>query len=150
MAALSTIAAGVAIAGTAASYVEGRKARKASAAANAAQRESNRLRNFQARRQFLRGFRQAQGQALAGAIAAGIGIESSATQGTLASERSQRDTALREFKEFNRLGDVYTAQINRATNAQFRAGAYGSLGSFAGNFVDWSNPFGFSDDDGEE
>ncbi len=135
----SLIASGVA---TVASHRQGKKATKASQAANEAQRKANKLRNKQAKRAFLRKFRQSQANIVVSSVAAGVGLESSAFQGSLSSEVSQRDTALREFKEADELGAEFTAQQNRATSASFRSQAFGAIGNFASQFISFAGGFG--------
>jgi hypothetical protein len=138
MGVLSTIAAVAAIGGK---LIAGRKAKKASKAANAAQRAINKLKNKQNKRAFLRQFRQAQAEALVGGVAAGVDVESSTVAGVLAGQRTQARTAVGEFAEGERLGDVQTAAINRQASANFAASIFGSVASFAmsvggGDFLD--------------
>jgi len=128
MGVLSTITAVAAIGGK---LVAGRKAKKASKAANAAQRAINKLRNKQNKRAFLRNFRQAQAQALVGGVAAGVDVGSSTVQGALAGQESQKRTAVAEFAEGERLGDVQTAAMNKQASANFAASVFGSVAGFA-------------------
>lgn len=113
------------------SAVMGNKARKAQNRARAAQMQANRIRNFQAQRQFMRNFRQAQAEALARGIAGGADPSSSFTQATMASEQSQVKTAQRDFAELSRLGEAASANLNRAANAQFASGLLSTASSFA-------------------
>jgi len=138
MGVLSTIAAVASIGGK---LVAGRKAKKASKAANAAQRAMNRLKNKQNKRAFLKQFRQAQAQALVGGVAAGVDVGSSTVQGVLAGQRTQRGTAVKEFAESERLGDVQQAAIAKQASANFASSVFGSVASFAmsaggGDFLD--------------
>ncbi len=128
MGVVSTIVAVAAIGGK---LIAGRKAKKASKAANATQRAMNKLKNQQNKRAFLRQFRQAQAQALVGGIAAGVDVASSTVAGAMAGQESQRRTAVAEFAEGERLGDVQTAAINRQASANFAASVFGSVASFA-------------------
>jgi hypothetical protein len=135
MVALTTIAVGVAAVGVGASIVAGKKATKQQKKANAAQRKINQLKNKQAKRAFIRNFRQQQAIALTQGIASGVGLESSLVQGTMASQAAQAKTALREFKAFDSLGGEFTAATNRASSAAFKSAAFGQVAAFAGNFI---------------
>ena len=121
--------------GAASSAYSGRKARKAQKRANNAQRKVNRLRNFQAKRSFLRQVRQVQADNLSASIAAGIGLESSRTQGTRSSTEAQMRGSVTEFNVMDKLGDYQTAQLNRASRYQFQSGVYGQISNFALNFA---------------
>lgn len=125
---LATAVAAIAVGGQ---LVAGSKAKKASKRANRAQREINRLKNEQARRAYMRSFRQAQAAALVGGIASGAGLESSLVQGTLTSQHSQTITAQSEFNKTNELGDVYAAALNKQASANFMGSVFGSVASFA-------------------
>ncbi len=130
-----TIAAGVAGLSTAASFKMASDARSHGRKANKAQRAINRLTNRQAKRQFLRNFRQAQAATLVSSVAAGVGLESSRVQGTLSSERSQADTAVREFAEMDRLGGVVTSQRNKQVNDSFGSNIFSSVSNIAQSFI---------------
>ena len=129
------IALGVSLLGMAGSTSQARKGSKAQKAANEAQRKINKLKNKQAKREFLRNFRQTQAIALSSAIGQGVGLESSGVQGTLASEKTQAKLALNEFNEFDKLGAEAAAAQNRAASASFKSGVYGQVSSFASQFV---------------
>jgi len=120
-----------AIAGASAS----RKARKSQRRANEAQREQNRLKNFQAKRAFLRNFRQVQAQALMAPIAAGVGLESSLAQSQLQSQGAQARVASEEFLEMDELGGLYAAHMNSAARRQGQASIYGQISNFAMQFA---------------
>lgn len=138
MGVLTSIAMGaVALGGTVKSYKEGKAATTAQKKGNKAQREINRLKNRQAKRSFMRGFRQVQGDVFAASVAQGIGLGGSTVQGQLQSNIAQMGTARREFQQMEDLGGEITKQMNRASNAQFKAGLAGQVGSFAGQFVDY-------------
>ncbi len=132
---LGVIAATAAVGSTALSINAAKKGSKAQREANAAQEATNRLRNRQAKRQFLRGFRQAQANTIIASVAAGVGIDSSAFQGTLQSEQSQRSTAVREFKEADDLGAEFASARDRATSASFRSNTFSTISNFATQFV---------------
>ena len=140
MIALTTLALGVSIAGTALSLQQGARASSQSKAAGRAQAEANRLRNKQAKRTFLRRFRQEQASVLTGAVASGAEFESSAFQGQLSSNISQKDTALTEFAEADRLGTEVISRQAKASSARFASGAAGSVGSFAAQFITFGKP----------
>jgi len=125
------VSAGGAIAGQRA----GKKAQKAQAEANRLQMKANRLKNLQQKRGFLRGFRQAQANVLSTAVASGIGLGSSRTQGTLASEKSQAGLAVREFAEFDRLGEGVANAQQRSASQAFRSQTFGAVSSFASQFI---------------
>ena len=112
-----------------------RKARKSQRRANDAQREQNRLKNFQAKRAFLRNFRQVQAQALMAPIAAGVGLESSLAQSQLQSQGAQARVASEEFLEMDELGGLYAAHMNSAARRQGQASIYGQIGNFAMQFA---------------
>jgi hypothetical protein len=122
---------------TVASLRSGRKATKAGKRANEAQKKINRAKNRQAKRAFLKNFRANQAATIQGAATAGVDIESSAFQGNLASARTQKNLALQEFVEFDKLGaEVSDAQQGQATH-NARSAAFGQVASFASNFVDF-------------
>ena len=112
-----------------------KKAGKAEKRANQAQREINRIRNRQNQRQFLREFRQAQAAALVDATAAGVDVESSRVQGTIASQRSQAQTAGFEFREMDRLGGEVTRFRNEVTTRRARASAFSTIADIGSSFI---------------
>jgi hypothetical protein len=120
-----------------ASGVAAKKAAKNQKRANATQAEINRLQNEQAKRSFIRNYRQQQAANINASIAAGIGLESSRTQGTRSSLESQRITAQVEFKEADRLGTQKIGQLNKAATNQFQSQAWGAASSFASSFVNF-------------
>jgi hypothetical protein len=121
--------------------IAGKKAKKASKAANRAQRALTKLKNDQAKRAFLRNFRQAQAAALVSGVGAGVDISSSLVQGTLASQEAQKGTALKEFATAESLGAAQTAALDKQASANFASSVFGAVGSFAssaggGSFLD--------------
>lgn len=112
-----------------------RKAAKGQERTNEAIRKANILKNKQSKRQFMKNFRQAQANTYSQAIAAGVGLESSAFQGTRSSQSAQASTAIREFKEFDKLGAEQTAGMNQTSLGQFQAGAWGQVSSFLQGFI---------------
>ena len=108
------------------SWIFGNKARKAKKAANEAQLYMTRLKNRQAKRAFLRNFRQAQAQTLSAGIASGADITSSGIQGQMSSNISQARQALWEFK--------WQAQKQTYINSRLNdADRYGMMASIATN-----------------
>ena len=118
-----------------ASHQAGKKAAGAQMAANEAQRKITRLRNQQAKRQYLRQFRQAQAATITNAIAAGVGIDSSAFRGTLVSQERQRATAVQEFNLMDRFGGEMTAAMQAQSRYNARANTFAAIGSFAQTFI---------------
>ena len=116
-------------------FDQAKKATKAQKKSNRLQRDINRLRNKQAKRDFLRNFRQTQAAQLVGATGAGVDLESSAFQGTLASERTQIQVALGEAAQFDRLGSEITRQSNIAANEQYKSGVASTLSGIALNIA---------------
>jgi len=114
---------------------DGRKAKKAARRANEAQRKQNRLKNRQAKRQYLRAFRQQQAAAIAGAVAANVGLESSAFAGQLASVRSQAGTGVREFAEADKLGMEQGAALQSQADARASSAMWGQVASFSSQFA---------------
>lgn len=131
----SIVAAGVAVAGAAAQYDQGKKAAKKQKKANKAQRKINQLKNKQAKRAFLRNFRMAQASTLTESVLAGAGLGSSRFQGTLASQTSQAFQAVDEFNEMDRLGGLVTRYQNAAAERQVKAAGYGAISSIASSFI---------------
>ncbi len=140
MAVLTSTLIGIAATATAAvgvglSIHEAKKGTKAGKRANAALRAANRLKNKQAKRAFLRNFRQAQASTLVSAVAAGVGIDSSAFQGTLSSQKTQTRVALDEFAEADQLGTEFATAQSEQTSANTRSSRFGSIASFAQSFI---------------
>lgn len=132
----SAITAVVVAAGSAyMSHKAGKKSSKAQQKANEAQRKINKLKNKQAKRAYLRNFRQAQADTYTSAIAAGVGIDSSAFQGARVSHESQRALALKEFGKMDELGGEMTAAMNSAARNTARAQTWGAVSSFAQSFI---------------
>mgnify|MGYP001827430837 CR=1 FL=1 len=130
------VSVGSAIAGAS----KARQASKANRRANQTQRQINEMKNFQAKRQFLRNFRQAQAAALAGGVARGASLESSGVQSARASQGSQAITATGEFNRMDELGALMTHQLNSASKYSAQSSAFGALSQFAGQFAQFSSP----------
>ena len=135
MAVVTAIAVGVAAVSAAASIHQAKKAESAGKKKNRIARKTNQLKNKQAKRAFLRNFRQAQANVLVGNVMAGVGLGSSAFQGTSASEKSQANTAINEFKEFDALGAQFTQQQNKQASAQGSSATFSAISSFAMSFA---------------
>jgi len=136
MGVITSIVAGVAaVTSTVGAARQARKGVKAGKAANAAQLKATRLKNAQAKREFMRKFRQAQAANLTAGIASGVGLESSTVAGQAASFSTQAATALAEFKQFDELGAEVSAQRNRQASANAQAAVFGAVSSFASKFI---------------
>lgn len=138
MAAISSaIALGVSAVSTVKGMKDAKDASKAQKQSNEAQRKITRLKNMQAKRGFLRQFRNVQSDAVMAGIGAGVDIGSSTVQGQLASSRTQAETSVREFGQMDDLGAEMTSAMNRASNKQYSAGVASAVGGFASGFVDY-------------
>ena len=125
----------VAGASAAVSAQRAKKASRAQRRANDAQSRINRLKNFQAKRSFLRQLRQVQAENLVGAIASGVGLESSVFQGQRSSIQKQGEVAVGEFQRMDDLGAEQTAQLNRASRYQAQAATWTAVSNFALSFA---------------
>jgi len=141
----SAIALGVSAVGAVSSHRAAKKATKQGKKANEAQRKANQLKNKQAKRQFLRNFRQAQAATVISSVAAGVGLDSSAFQGTLSSEKSQARLAVNEFAQADKLGTDFMTAQNKAASASGRAQTFGQISQFALSFASFSQGFGKGD-----
>lgn len=139
---MSSLALGVAAVGTAKSINESKKARRAGRSAADAQKQINRLRNKQAKRQFLRNFRQAQAANITSSVASGVAIESSRFAGTRSSEISQRNVAVAEFAEADRLGETVINSQQAQSDATFRANRFATVANFATQFISFGTDGG--------
>lgn len=135
MSSLVTAAVVVTAAGTYMSHKNAKKGSKAQARANEAQRKINKLKNAQSKRSFLRAFRQQQADVISAAVAAGVGIDSSAVSGTRQSMEMQRRLAVKEFGKMDELGGEQTAAMNQASKYSYRAQTWGQVASFASSFI---------------
>ena len=114
------------------SGIFGHKKAKAASRARAAAANVERIRNLQSRRKFLREFRQAQAAALVSGAATGGGLDSSLTQGQLASANTQA-----RFGTFEQdVMATYSARADRYANKAARYSAYSDLANLAGGFLD--------------
>lgn len=127
MVVMAAIAIGSAIGGV----ISGGKAKKAKKQARAAQLKINRISNFQQKRKFLRNFRAAQSVAVAQGIGSGAGLESSRTQGALASNTAQARGASLEQEEQAKQSEIAAAQLDKADSAAFTSSVFSSVSRFA-------------------
>ena len=130
--------AAIAIGGAILGHKKAKKGVKAQKEANRLQREANKLKNKQAKRAFMRNYRQAQGAALATGVGAGIDLESSRVQGAMASQTSQARTAVTEFKKFDELGAAIGAQQDKVSKYNYQSGVFSSISSIAASFIGFS------------
>lgn len=143
---LGIVSAIVSVASAAKGISDGRKAAKAQRGSNEAQRRINKLRNKQAKRQFLQNFRQAQAAAVVGAVGRGVGIGSSGTQGTLASQQTQARVSTNEFNVMDELGGQMTAYQNAYSKYSASAATWGAVSNFASQFISFgAKPSGGAD-----
>lgn len=132
--AFGVVAAVVSTVSTGISYAKGKSAAKSQKKAANAQMKINRLRNQQQKRKFLAEFRALQGETIIGGIAAlGGGYESSRIEGQTASQMTQKDLAVKEFKQMDTLGAEYVGQMNRASSQAFQSQVFGQVANLAGN-----------------
>jgi len=110
----------------------GRDASKKRREARIARARITRLRNRQARRTFMRSFRQAQATTLTQGVASGAGLESSGVQGQLASGRSQFRTAVFEFGKSEDLARTANQRSNEADILEGMANTVTSFGDVIG------------------
>lgn len=135
MSSLATAAIVVAAGSAYVSHKNAKKSSKAQRRANEAQRKINKLKNAQSKRSFLRAFRQQQANVISAGVAAGVGIDSSAIQGSLNAQQRQRQLALREFDKMDELGGEQTIALNQASNYSARAATWGAVSNFATSFI---------------
>ena len=110
-------------------------AKKAGKAAAGSQTALNRLTNAQAKRDWLRKFRQLQADAILQGVAAGVGLESSLVQGQLQSQSAQKTQGLKDFAEADRLGASIIGAEQRGADARSNAAIGGTVASFAAQFI---------------
>ena len=125
------VMAAIAIGSAIGSLIGGAKAKKAKKKARTAQLQINRISNFQQKRTFLRNFRASQATAVAAGIGSGAGLESSRTQGQLASNTSKARAASVEQAEQARLSETAATQLNKADSAAFTSSVFASVSRFA-------------------
>jgi len=129
------VAAAVSVGSSLVGAGKAKKARKARQKADLYQKKQNKLRQFQATRQFMRQFRQAQAAQYSNALAMGIDLESSVIQGNLASQSSQARTALGELAEMNIYADTQAKYLGQASKYDYQSQLAGVIGNFAGSFM---------------
>lgn len=127
-----------AIAGLGLQSSQGLASRHAGEDAADSQTAINRLRNDQARKKFIRSFRQAQANDIQAGINAGVGIDSSRVRGAVSSTGSQKRQQLKEFGELDRLGAEVIQAEQRSVDANQKAQVGGAIASFASQFINFS------------
>lgn len=142
MSSLATAAIVVAAGSAYASHRAAKKGSRAQKRANEAQRKINKLKNAQSKRSFLRAFRQQQANVISAGVAAGVGIDSSAIQGTLNAQQGQRALAVKEFEQMDEFGGEMTAQMNAASRYSARAATWGAVSNFATSFISFGGGSG--------
>lgn len=130
--------AALAVVGAIGSARSAKKARKAQEQQNRLQRELNKLKNKQTKRSYMRAFRAQQASAVAAAVASGIGLESSALQGTLASQRRQAGTYADEFLTMDRLGGEITSAMNAQSKYNFQSQIWGQASQIGMQFASFT------------
>lgn len=107
----------------------GNSARKARRRAARARAEIERLRNFQARREFLQKFREAQAASIVRGAAQGVSVESSLIQGELSSQETQARVGTMEQDRMNTLANVANANLEKAGRYNFASDLFSTAGS---------------------
>jgi len=132
---MSLFAAAFAVVSKVAGAVSTDKSKEQSKRARAAQLKANKLRRMQAKRQFLRDFRQAQASIVSSSVVGGVDVESSRIQQQLGSQRTQAGVAGAEFKEEEALGMEIAAAQNKAARYSAQAANYGAVSQFSAQFA---------------
>ena len=135
----SIVSAAVAAGSTAKSIHEARKGQKAGKRANEIQKELNRRRNLQQKRAMIKQVRQQQAQILTGAVAAGVGLESSLTQGAKAGTQSALLTQISEFADFDAMGSQIADYRQYAANRAAKSAMFGQIANTAMSFVNFGD-----------
>ena len=129
------VGAAVSVASSLVGARKAKKARRARAKADLYQKKQNRLKQFQATRQFMRQFRQAQAAQYASSLAMGVDIESSAIQGTLASQGTQAHTAIAELNQTTDWANTQAKYLGQASKYDYQSQLAGVVGNFASSFM---------------
>jgi len=129
------VAAAVSVASSVMGAKKARKARKARRMANMYQKKQNILTQYQQTRQFMRQFRQAQAAQYANALQMGVDIESSAIQGTLASQSTQAMSANKELQQMTNWADTQARYLDQASKYDYQSQLAGVVGNFANQFM---------------
>jgi hypothetical protein len=142
--AFGLIAAGATLISGGLGIAAGKKKRKA----RRARRQISKIKNFQAKRQFINSFITAQSNTLAAGAVSGADLSSSGVQGQLASQETQARVGIIETNRMEQL----EAQAGRAEDKASRlAGAASFLNSSinAAGFLKDAGMFDRRDDDGQ-
>ena len=121
----------IGIVGTLLSARSSRKASKQQQKANKARADIQRIKNKQAKRNFLKSFRLQQASAVVGGVAAGVDVESSRVQAQLASGQTQRRIGLQEFEQQEKLATTANIAEEASASRIRQAGVFGAVASFA-------------------
>ena len=112
----------------------GNKARNKERRARQARAEIEKLRNYQARRDFLRKFTQAQAVSVIRGAAQGVDVTSSLIQGELASQETQARVGTLEQNKMGTLADTANANLDKAGRYAFASDLFNVAGSIAGAY----------------
>lgn len=129
------VAAAVSVGSSILGARKAKKARKARQMANIYQKKQNILTQYQQTRQFMRQFREAQAAQYANALGMGVDIESSAIQGTLASQSTQAMTANKELQQMTNWADTQARYLDQASKYDYQSQLAGVVGNFANQFM---------------
>lgn len=104
--------------------VHAEKAKKAQKSANKMQQKINKLQNAQAKRDFLRQYRQQLMNILSAGVAAGIGLESSVVQGARSGTEAQMRQGVFEFELMDKWAVAQGKYLNQVASHQYRSNFY--------------------------
>ena len=117
------------------SSIFGAKKNKAKKKARKAGANIEKVRNLQAKRAFLRNYRQAQAAALVGGVASGVSVDSSAVKGTQASQQTQAQFGSFEQDVLGSYARAAGKHLDRAGRFQAFASAAALVGDIAGSGI---------------
>ena len=132
---LGLIALGVSALGAIGAAKEGKKANRANAAAAKNEKDIRTVRNFQAKRTFLKNFRLLQAETIATGGAIEGGLDSSRSQGQLAASRTQTQVGLEEQKKLASLDASAVANATAAQKHRNRASTISTIASVASSAI---------------
>lgn len=142
-------AAVVAVGSVVSAKKSAKKGEKAQKAANELQKKINKLKNQQAMRDYMRNFRQAQANTIVSAVAAGVGLDSSAMRGTMSSHISQATLVQRESEQMSEWGEAMSTQNLKASSAFNRSAQWSQISQFAASFISFGGGKGSSSSGGK-
>lgn len=132
---LGLVALGVSALGAIGSAKEGNKANEAARRAAKNEKDIRAIRNFQAKRTFLKGFRLLQAETVATGGAIEGGLDSSRTQGQLAASRTQTQVGLEEQKKLSSLDAAAVANATAAQKHRNRAATISTVAGLASSAI---------------